>query len=52
VLTGVSQKEFVAYMLDTVIGACSPNVEASITILVESADVGEATSLYYHHPWQ
>jgi hypothetical protein len=52
VLTGVSQKECVAYMLDTVTGACSPIVKASTVRPAESADTGEATSIRYHHPWQ
>jgi len=38
-------------VLDTVTGACSPIVKASIVIPAESADVGEATS-HHHHPWQ
>jgi len=39
-------------VLDTVTDACSPIVKASIAIPAESADVGEATSLHHHHPWQ
>lgn len=39
-------------VLDTVTGACSPMVKESNVITVESADVGEATSLHHHHPWQ
>jgi len=39
-------------VFDTVTGACSPVVKASNVIPVEFADVGEATSLHHHHPWQ